>query len=134
MRFWWVVAVVIVGVSVSGLAQQKDPFRVKRSTPEKASKSTAPVARTASPKTASGASASSSSSSNSKDLQNLERQNAKAAGPTRTAGQKKTPALKLAKDKPNPPINFHGTSAKPAGSNKQNANPYAGRLKQKHAH
>lgn len=131
MKFWWAVAVVIVSVGVSGLAQQKDPFRVKRSTPEKASKSTMPVAKAANSNTASAA----NSNSSSKELQNLERQTAKASGPTRPAGQKKAPALKHVKDKPNPPINFSGTNgAKQAGSGKQNANPYAGRLKQKHAH
>jgi hypothetical protein len=128
MRFWWAVAVVIVGVSVSGLAQQKDPFKVKSSTPQKAEKSTVPVARTMNSKTASSANA------NAKDLQNLERQTAKSSGATRIAGKKPAPALKLAKDKPNPPINFSGAgTTKPAGSTKQSSNPYAGRLKQKHA-
>jgi hypothetical protein len=128
MRFRWAVAVVIVSFSVSGLTQQKDPFRVKSSTPQKAEKSTVPVARTANSKTASAA------NSNAKDLQNVERQTAKTSGATRTAGKKPAPALKLAKDKPNPPINFSGTSGtKPAGSGKQNSNPYAGRLKEKHA-
>lgn len=128
MRFWWAVAVVIVSLGVSGLAQQKDPFKVKSSTPQKAEKSTVPVAKTVNPKTASAA------SSSSKDLQNLERQTARSAGPTRTAAKKTASTMKLAKDKPNPPINFTGAGgAKPAGSGKQNANPYAGRLKQKHA-
>jgi hypothetical protein len=43
--------------------------------------------------------------------------------------------MKLAKDKPNPPINFNGNGGtKSAGMTNQGANPYKGRLRQKHAH
>jgi hypothetical protein len=128
MRFSLAVAVVLVGFSVSGLAQQQDTFRVKRSAPAKAAKKTsAPTGKTAgSPATA--------SASASKDLQNLERQTVKSSVPSRSAG-KRTPALKPAKDKPNPPINFGGTGGgKSAGLTKQGSNPYKGRLRQKHAH
>jgi len=137
MRFSLAVAVLVAGISVSGVAQQNDPFRVKPSAPEKAPKSNASIAKIASPATA--------SSSTSKDLQNLEHQTAKASAPPRSAGKKTpetAPALALAKDKPNPPINFGGTggksaakpAAKTAGMTNQSANPLAGRLKQKHAH
>jgi len=127
MRFSLAVAVVLAGISVSGLAQQSNTIKVKPSAPEKAPKSTVSAGRTTG--------AATSSAANSKDLQTLERQTAKSAGPSRTAGQKKAPALKPVKDKPNPPINFAGTgSAKTAGMTSQGANPYRGRLKQKHAH
>jgi hypothetical protein len=129
MRFSLAVAVVLVGISVGGLAQQNNTFKVKRSAPEKALKS-APIGKTAGPATGTAA--------NSKELQTLEHQTAKASAPSRSAG-KRTPgtasALKPVKDKPNPPINFGGTGGgKSAGSTKQGSNPYAGRLKQKGAH
>lgn len=127
MRFSLAVAVVLAGISVSGLAQQNNTIKVKPAAPEKPPRSTVPVGKTTG--------AASSSSANSKDLQTLERQTARSAGPSRTAGQKKAPALKPVKDKPNPPINFAGTGgAKTTGTTSQGANPYRGRLKQKHAH
>jgi hypothetical protein len=129
MRFSLAIAVVLVGISVSGLAQQSDTFKVKRSAPEKAPKKSAPIGKTASPATA--------SANNSKNLQNLEHQAARSSASSRSAG-KKTPgsaALKPVKDKPNPPINFGGTGrGKGAGMTNQGSNPYKGRLKQKHAH
>jgi len=125
-RFSLAVAIVVVGIGVSGLAQQNNTFKVKPSRPEKQPKSTsAPVTKAAGPAT--------SSAANSKDLQSLEHQTAKASGPSRSAGKKTAPALKPAKDKANPPINFSGAGGgKSAGSNKQSSNPYKGRLKQKH--
>ena len=126
MRFSLAVAVVLAGVSVSGLAQQT--FKVKRSAPEKAARKSAPVGKTASPI---------ASSSTSKELQTLERQTAKTSASSRSAG-KRTPgtgsAFKPAKDKSNPPINFGGTGGgKGGGTANQGSNPYKGRLKQKHA-
>ncbi|MGD1215592.1 MAG: hypothetical protein ABR861_11460 [Terriglobales bacterium] len=130
MRFSLAVGVVLVGISVSGLAQQNNTFKVKRSAPEKATKSSVPIGKTAGPATASAA--------NSKDLQTLEHQTVKASAPSRSAGKRTTgtaSALKPVKEKPNPPINFGGTGGgKSAGSTKQGSNPYAGRLKQKGAH
>ena len=132
MRFSWAVAVVVLGMSVIGLAQQSgSTFKVKKSPPEKAPKSSMPVGKT--PKVTS------SSTANAKDLQNLERQTAKATAPHREATVKKTPAnagaLKPVKDKPNPPINFSGTSgAKGPAKSGQGSNPYKGRLRQKHTH
>src|SRR5271166_5110377 len=80
MRFSLAVAVVLVGISVSGLAQQNNTFRVKHSAPERAPKKSAPLGKTAvSPATA--------SSANSKDLQNLERQTVRASAPSRSAGK-----------------------------------------------
>jgi hypothetical protein len=131
MKFWLAVAVVLVGISVSGLAQQNNTFRVKHSAPEKATKKSAPIGKTAaSPATASAA--------NAKNLQALEHQTARSSAPSRSAG-KRTPgtasALKPVKDKPNPPINFGRTGGgKSAGMANQGANPYKGRLRQKHAH
>ena len=129
MRFSLAVAVVLVGISVSGLAQQNETFKVKRSAPEKAPKKSAPIGTTAGPATASGA--------NSKQLQSLERQSAR--GYASRSAKKATPgtsaALKPVKDKPNPPINFGGTGGgKNAGMTNQGANPYKGRLRQKRSH
>jgi hypothetical protein len=119
-------AVLLVGISVSSLAQQ-DTFKVKRSAPEKPSRmASVPIGKTA-------------SDANSRDLQALERQSAKASMPPRSAG-KMTPgtasALKPVKDQPNPPINLRGTgsSRKSAGLPSHSANSLAGRLKQKGAH
>jgi len=124
MRFSWAVAVALAGISVSGLAQQDNTFKVKPShTTEKTPKSSVPI------KTAS------TSASANKDLKNLEHQTAKSSAPIRSAGQRtpgKAPALKPAKTKPNPPINFNGSgSGKSAGMASQGTNPYKGRLRQK---
>ena len=134
MRVSLAVAVVLVGISVSGLAQQKNTSqkntsKVKHSAPEKAPKKSAPMSTTASPATASAA--------NSKELQSLERQSAKGSAPSRPV-KKKTPVtsagLKPLKDKTNPPINFGGTGGgKNAGMTNQGPNPYKGRLRQKHS-
>ncbi len=125
MRFSLAVAVVLAGISVSGLAQQT--FKVKRA-PEKAARKSAPVGKTASPV---------ASNSTSKELQTLERQTAKTSASSRTTG-KRTPGtgsgLKPVRDKSNPPINFGGSGVgKSAGTGGQSTNPYKGRLKQKHA-
>jgi hypothetical protein len=125
MRFSLAVAVVVAGISVSGLAQQS--FRVKRSAPEKAARKSAPVGKTASPV---------ASNSSSKELQNLERQTAKTSASSRSAGKRTGTgsALKPVKNKSNPPINFGGAGGgKSGGTGSQSSNPYKGRLKQKHA-
>lgn len=127
MRFSLAVVVVLAGISVSSLAQQT--FKAKHSAPEKASRKSAPVGKTASPV---------ATNSTSKDLQNLERQSAKASASSRSAG-KRTPgtgsAVKPVKEKSNPPINFGGSGGggKSGGTSNQGGNPYKGRLKQKHA-
>ena len=127
MRFSLAVAVVLVGISVNGLAQQNDTFKVKRSAPEKAPKKSAPIVTTASPATASGA--------NSKQLESLERQSARGSAPSRAAKKGSPAALKPVKDKPNPPINFGGAGGgKNAGMTNQGPNPYKGRLRQKRSH
>ena len=121
----------MVGISVSGWAQQTSngTFKVKKSPPEKTTKSSAPITRT--PKTAT------SSSANARDLKTLENQTNKTAT-AKTPGTKtpgKSAALKPVKDKPNPPMNFNGTSgSKTPGMTNRGANPYAGRLRQKHTH
>jgi hypothetical protein len=127
MRFSLAVAVVLLGISVSGLAQQNNTIKVKRSAPEKAPKKSAPIGTIASPATASGA--------NAKQLQSLERQSARGSATSRSA-QKRTAGtsagLKPVKDRPNPPINFGQTGGgKNAGTLNQGANPYKGRLRQK---
>jgi hypothetical protein len=124
MRFSLAVAVVVAGISVSGLAQQT--FKVKRSAPEKAARKSAPVGKTASPV---------ASNSSSKELQTLERQTAKTSASSRSAGKRTgtVSALKPVKNKSNPPINFGGSGGgKGGGTSNQSSNPYKGRLKQKH--
>ncbi|HMD16453.1 MAG TPA: hypothetical protein VKH18_07285 [Terriglobales bacterium] len=130
MKFSLAVAVVLAGISVSGLAQQNNALKVKHSAPEKAPRSVPmPTPKAGGATTASAA--------NAKNLQAVEHQTAQTSAPSRSAG-KKTPgtaSLKPVKDKPTPPINFNGTSSsKSAGTTNQAANPYKGRLKQKHAH
>ncbi len=131
MRFSLAVAVVLAGISVNGLTQPKSTFKVKPShAADRAAKPNAPVGRTAAtPATASAAT--------SRDLQNLERQTAKVSAPSRSAGKRtpgKASGLKPVKNKPNPPINFGGTGgSKSPGMTHQGANPYKGRLRQKHA-
>jgi hypothetical protein len=131
MRSSLAVAVVVAGISVSGLAQQSSTFKVKSSPPEKTAKPiTPPTGKTARSGT--------SSSANAKDLQTIENQTKKTVAPSRAAGTKtpgKAAALKPVKDKPNPPINFSGTSgSKTPGTTNQSSNPYKGRLRQKHTH
>ena len=126
MRFSLAVAVVLAGMSVSGLAQQNDTFKIKRSAPEKAPKKSAPIGMTSSSATAAGV--------NSKQLQSLERQSARVSAPSRSSKKGTPAALKPVKDKPNPPINFGGTGGKNAGMTNQGPNPYKGRLRQKRSH
>jgi hypothetical protein len=129
MRFQLAVAVVLAGISVSAFAQQNSTFKVKKSAPEKAPKTSVPIGK--------NQNAGAASSSNAKQLQNLERQSAKTAAPPRS-GVKKTPgsgsALKPVKDKSGPPMNFGGKGGKGGGTINQGANPYKGRLRQKHSH
>ena len=127
MRFPLVVAVVLVSISVSGLAQQNNTLKVKHSAPEKAPKTGVPISKTAGPTTASAA--------NARNLQALEHQTAKTTAPSQSAGKKTAPALKPVKDKPNPPINFGGTGGgKSAGTSNPGSNSHKGRVRQKHAH
>ncbi|MBZ5613970.1 MAG: hypothetical protein LAO23_08185 [Acidobacteriia bacterium] len=123
MRFSLAVAIALVGMSLSGWAQQNNTFKVKHAA-TKTPKS-APIGKTTPGPTA--------SNSASKDLEKLERQSAKPAGVARPAGR--APALKAAKDKPNPPINFSGTGgSRRPGTTNQSSNPYKGRLRQKNGH
>jgi hypothetical protein len=124
MRFSLAVAVVLVGVSLSGLAQQNNQFKAKPSPPEKTKKSAAlPVGKTNGAGTASGA--------NAKDLQALEHETAKTSG-SRATGKKTAPALKPVREKANPPIDFNGNGGmKSPGMVNKGSNPYKGRLRQK---
>jgi len=127
-RFLPAIAVVVLGLGVSGLAQQSNTFKVKP-TKEKPPKQSAPIGKSAVPATA--------SSSNAKSLQSVEHQTAKASTAPGSGKTKTAPALKPVKDKPNPPINFNTSgSSKSSGLTNQSAgsNPYKGRLKQKGAH
>jgi hypothetical protein len=123
MKFSLAVAIILAGISVSGLAQQT--FKVKSSAPEKAARKSAPIGKTASPV---------ATNANSKELQALEHQTAKTSASSGSAAKKTGTgsALKPAKEKPNPPINFGGSGGgKGAGTAKKSGNPYQGRLKQK---
>lgn len=118
-------AVVIACISVSGMAQEKNAFRVKPSAPDKTARKTAvPAGKSATVGT--------SAAANSKDLQTLEHQTARSSAPH--AARTKMPkaaAVKPIKDKPTPPIKVGG--ANNGGTlNHQSSNPYRGRLKQKY--
>ncbi len=128
MRFSLAVAVALAGLSVSGLAQQNNTFKVKPSHTEKAPRSSVPINQT-------GMGPASTSASANKDLKSLEHQTAQASAPIRSTGRRtpaKAPALKSAKTQSNPPINFNGSGGgKSAGMASQGTNPYKGRLRQK---
>src|ERR1700687_4165719 len=99
MKFSLAVAIALVGMNLSGWAQQNNTFKVKNS-PTQAPKKAPVVKTTASP---------TASTSASKELQSVERQSAKPPASARSGGPRttgKSPALKPAKSKPNPPINF----------------------------
>src|SRR3984893_8630199 len=126
MRFSLAVAIVLAGISLSGLAQET--FKVKGSAPEKAPRKSAPVGKTASPVASNGT---------SKELQTLERQTVKTSASSRSVG-KKTPGtgsgLKPVKDKSNPPINFGGTGGGKGGGKRIHSwTPKKARVKQKNA-
>jgi hypothetical protein len=125
MRFWLAIAVLVVGISISGAAQNNNTFKVK-STPEKAPRQSPPMGKT-------GASTS-AAATNAKNLQAIERSNTKVPASSRTghkaAGKNATAGLKPAKDK-NPPINAGGGSGKGTGLIGKGSNPLQGRLKQK---
>jgi hypothetical protein len=122
MRFSLAVAVVLVGMSLSSAAQQINTFKVKP-TPTKAPRS-APLGKAAASPTA--------STSASKELQSVERQSAKPTTARSAGTTRKGPALKSARSRHNPPINFDGTSGgKGARTTNRGSNPYQGRLKEK---
>ncbi|MFZ0685084.1 MAG: hypothetical protein WAM89_06030 [Terriglobales bacterium] len=125
-RFLGALAVALVGMSAAGLAQNNgSTFKVK-STPTKERKSAAlPLPK----------STASAATSNAKSLQAAEHQSIRVHGAPKTAAKKSGPALKPVKDKANPPINFGGSGGgKVSGTTNQAANPYKGRVRQKHAH
>jgi hypothetical protein len=127
MKFSWAVTVALLGISLSGWAQQNNPYKVKNSTPGKKSAS-----RTATPVTTSG--------NPSRDLQALERQQAKASASTTATNTPGTAALKPVQEKPNHPMNLKGSGEgkiphKSSGlKNNRGKDPFAGRLREKHAH
>ena len=121
------VAIIVTGMSLSGVAQEKNALKTKHSAPEKAAKATPlPIGKSANVGT--------SSAANSKDLQTLERQTAKSSAAPHAAGTKppKTAAVKPIKDKSDPPIKVGNASAN--GLTHQSSNRYKGRLKQKYTH
>jgi hypothetical protein len=125
MRFSLAVAVAVLGISMSGLAQQtNNQFRVKHVPADKGiRKSTTPAVKTTG----------SASNGNAKDLQTIEHQSAKGAS-AHTSGTHKAPPLKPVKEKANPPMNLNGGSgSKGTTLARQSSNPYKGRLKQKHS-
>jgi hypothetical protein len=126
MRFSWAVAVMVAGLSLSGLAQQA-PYKVKPSHEDKPAKSSAPIGKTA-------GGAGSASAENAKSLQNIEHQSGKMSTSSK-ATTKKPAALKPVKDKPNPPMNFGTTSGvKGGGKATSGSSAYKGRVRSKGGH
>jgi hypothetical protein len=126
-KFSFAVAVALVGLTVSGMAQQNTTFKVPHSAPEKAPKSTVPPGHAANTATA--------SAENSKDLQSIERGAAKSPAPT---SAKKTPAPALAPAKEEPSTANGGSNTAPTVAHKStpatnpDANPLRGRLRDKY--
>ncbi|HXM10972.1 MAG TPA: hypothetical protein VN946_13555 [Terriglobales bacterium] len=126
LKFPLAVAVALLLFCVVGSAQQANQFRVKKSPPEKAPRKIAVNNKTTGPSSAADA--------NAKDLHSLERSTAKTTNAESTGKKTGGATFKPVKDKPSPPINFGGSSAKSAGLTNQGSNPYRGRLRQKHTH
>ena len=126
MRFSLAVAVALMAISVSGLAQSNE-VKAKHSTPEKVKKSAPlPIGKTTGQGTA---------STNAKDLKALEHQAAGKSVSSPAAGKKTTAGLHPVKDKSNPPMNFDSPGAKKSkksGLINQGSDPYKGRVKHKH--
>lgn len=121
------VALVVAGISLNGMAQESNAFKVKHSAPDKAARTTvAPIGKSATMGT--------SAAANSKDLQSLERQTAKSSAAPHVRGTKmpKSAAVQPIRDKSSPPIKVGG-AGNSAGLIRQNPNPYKGRLKQKYS-
>src|SRR5271163_2156437 len=102
MRFSWAISVVVVGLSVSGLAQQNNTFKYKSPAPQHAAKQSAPPIKMTGPATPAAA--------NAKNLRSIEHQSGNNGPHAAKNPTAKTPALKPVKEKPNPPINFGGTN------------------------
>jgi len=137
MRHLLTAAVVVAGLSLSGMAQNGNaqkthPFKVKPSNVDaKVKKPGKGKGAGAGPAKTPGSTA---AASNAKDLQNIEHETAKAAVASRTTKRTSGAVLKPAKDKPNPKISFNGGAGKGGGMTRQSSNPYKGRLKQKGSH
>jgi hypothetical protein len=134
MKFSLAAAIVLLGLIAGASAQSStynggSPYKVKRSAPQKPTKSSAvaPVGKSAGNGSA--------SSTNAKNLQGIEHQTAKTSA-QRPSGKKApgSSAIKPVKEKSTPPMNFNGTGAKGTGTTNRAANPYKGRLKQKSSH
>ena len=126
MKFSSVLAVILVGFSVSGLAQQNGTFKLKP-TPAEKEKKAAPInLKTPGAATPDGA--------NAKDLRTLEHET-KVSASSRSQGKKTGPSLKPIKDKPNPPINFGGNGGgKSQAQSHQVPDASKGRVREKHSH
>jgi cytoskeletal protein RodZ len=126
MRFSLAVVIALVGMSLSGWAQQNNTFKVKHSNAATKAPKSAPMVKTTASPTA--------STSASKELQSVERQSGKSPASARSGGPRTTgkgSALKPARSKPSPPINFGGTGGGKRAGTSQSSNPYKGRLRQK---
>ena len=120
MRVLAAVAVVLVGLSASGMAQTYSKGTNSSKSSAKAPKSTLPA------KTLNGA----NTSGNAKNLQNIEHETAKTAGKSEKS-RRAPKSVALKPEKSNAPINFGKKSGGGVGTTKQASNPYKGRLKQK---
>jgi hypothetical protein len=130
MRLLAAVAVVLVGLSASGVAQTNSNSKGTNSSKS----STRPPKSTVPMKAGNGG----NTSGNAKNLQSIEHETAKTAGKSEKSQRAPKPvALKPEKgSNSNAPINFGGKSGGGIGTTKT-GNPYKGRLKQKgngHAH
>ena len=126
MRSRLAIAALVLGVTISGLAQKSNTFKVK-STPEKAPRQSPPMAKTGAGTT--------TTATNARNLQAIERSNSKVPASSRSAHKsagKSATGLKTVKtqDK-NPPINAGGGTGKSTGLMTKSSNPMQGRLKQK---
>jgi hypothetical protein len=133
MRSWLIAGAILLVVSVSGLADEKNqqqrvkPYHAGQK-PQKSEKSDMKSTTMAVPHAKTGGA--------SKELSSAEKAGTKKPKSVRSA-KKVRAAAKLPKEKNRiPPINFggNGGKAKGAGLIKRDKNPYKGRLKQKGGH
>lgn len=127
MRFSLVLALALAGWTMTAWAQQHNKLKVKPSHTniEEKGKSAKPAVKTP----AANASA-------AQELRHLEQESAKGPASRGAATRKQAhPVLKPEKEEKTPPIRFSAAGGGGhAGTNKQGANPYKGRLRQKGSH
>jgi len=127
MRFWVAVMAVVVGVSLSGVAEQNaKPFKAKP-TGEFKVKDQSNEGKHARTSVAPATGANSSA----KNLQAIEREGARSHGASHTARKVPASAVKPPKTQRNPKIDFSRSTSSGTGLNHTGNNPYRRRLKTK---